>query len=269
MSYASSIQVYYLALGWTVFAVAAMRLLTMTPVGRMANACRDNFERAQFVGYDPRMVRFFQFALSGLFAGIAGGLYALTYEIVTYDAVAGAMSANALLMTYIGGIGVFAGPVIGAVLIVLLQSWVSLLSNSWLVYVGLLFIAMVTFAPGGIAGLIQLHAPLRQRGWPQAAGGTVRPGPRPRGARRGGVRAARRAVLVPDHRRRAGKDVQARPAHHRPAGPGAVGARQRPPRRGRALALGRGPSLRGGVAGRSRRRSRRRGRGGERHPPSG
>jgi len=56
----------------------------------MANACRDNFERAQFVGYDPRMVRFVQFSLSGFFAGIAGALYTLTYEIVTYDTVGGA-----------------------------------------------------------------------------------------------------------------------------------------------------------------------------------
>ena len=66
-----------------------MLLLTRTPLGRMANACRDNFERAQFVGYDPRMVRFVQFSLSGFFAGIAGALYTLTYEIVTYDTVAG------------------------------------------------------------------------------------------------------------------------------------------------------------------------------------
>jgi ABC-type branched-chain amino acid transport system, permease component len=134
VSYASPIQVYYLIVAWTAIAVVLMLLLTRTPLGRMANACRDNFERAQFVGYDPRMVRFVQFSLSGFFAGLAGTLYTLTYEIVTYDTVGGAMSANALLMTYIGGVGAFAGPVIGAVLVVLLQSWVSILSNSWLVY---------------------------------------------------------------------------------------------------------------------------------------
>lgn len=160
LNYGPAIQVYYLIVAWTVIAIALMLLLTRTPLGRMANACRDNFERAQFVGYDPSMVRFYQFALSGFFAGIAGGLYAITYEIVTFDTVAGGMSANALLMTYIGGVGTFAGPVLGAVLIVLLQSWVSLLSNSWLVYVGVLFIAMVTFAPGGIAGLVMMHEPL-------------------------------------------------------------------------------------------------------------
>src|SRR5262249_61121970 len=101
---------------------------------------------------------------SGVVAGIAGALYAVAYEIVTFDALAGAMSANALLMTYIGGVGTFAGPVVGAILIVLLQSWVSLLSNSWLVYVGVLFILMVTFAPGGLAGLIVLHQPIWRTG---------------------------------------------------------------------------------------------------------
>ena len=164
LGYGAPIHVYYLIVAWTALSVAGMLFLTRTPLGRMANATRDNFERAQFVGYDPRMVRFFQFALSGLFAGIAGALYTLTYEIVTYDTVAGPMSANALLMTYIGGVGVFAGPVVGAVLIVLLQSWVSLLSNSWLVYAGVLFILMVTFAPMGLTGLVLMHQPIWRAG---------------------------------------------------------------------------------------------------------
>jgi len=141
-----------------------MLTLTATPLGRMANACRDNHERVQFMGYDPRAVRFMQFALSGFFAGIAGGLYAITYEIVTFDALAAPLSANALLMAYIGGTTVFAGPILGAVLITLLQSGVSLMSNSWLVYVGVLFIVMVTFAPGGLAGLILAHVPIRRAG---------------------------------------------------------------------------------------------------------
>src|ERR1051326_1066570 len=164
LSYASSIQVYYLVLAWTFLAAILMRLQTMTPLGRMANACRDNFERAQFMGYDPRVVRFLQFSLAGFFAGIGGGLYAITYEIVTFDALAGALSANALLMAYIGGSMVFAGPVLGAVLITLLQSGVSLMSNSWLIYVGVLFIAMVTFAPMGIAGIIETHGPIWRSG---------------------------------------------------------------------------------------------------------
>jgi branched-chain amino acid transport system permease protein len=164
LKYAHGIEVYYLILAWTVLATLAMLFLTQTPLGRMANASRDNFERVQFVGYDPRMVRFFQFALSGFFAGIGGGLYAITYEIVTFDALAAPLSANALLMAYIGGSASFGGPILGAVLITLLQSGVSLLSNSWLVYVGVLFITMVIFAPAGIVGLLAAHGPIMRAG---------------------------------------------------------------------------------------------------------
>ena len=158
--YGPAIQVYYLILGWTVISALLMLFLTRTPLGRMANASRDNFERVQFVGYDPRMVRFLQFMLSGFFAGIGGGLYAITYEIVTFDALAAPLSANALLMAYIGGSGAFGGPILGAVLITLLQSGVSLMSNSWLVYVGVLFITMVIFAPQGVMGLLQAQGPI-------------------------------------------------------------------------------------------------------------
>ena len=164
LTYASGIQVYYLILGWALFAIAAMYFLTQTPLGRMANATRDNFERVQFMGYDPRRVRFIQFALAGFFAGIGGGLYAITYEIVTFDALASPLSANALLMAYIGGTTVFGGPILGAVLITLLQSGVSLLSNSWLIYVGVMFIAMVIFAPAGLSGIILAHKPLLRAG---------------------------------------------------------------------------------------------------------
>lgn len=164
VNYAHGLQVYYLVVAWTLIAALGMYYLRGTPLGRMANACRDNYERAQFVGYDPRMVRFIQFVLSGVFAGIGGALYCITYEIVTYDAVNAPLSGNALLMAYIGGVGSFVGPVIGAVLITALQSGLSLMSNSWLVYVGLLFIAMVTFAPTGITGILRAHAPILRAG---------------------------------------------------------------------------------------------------------
>jgi branched-chain amino acid transport system permease protein len=164
VEYASSIEVFYLILAWTLLAALGMLFLTKTPLGAMANAARDNFERAQFMGYDPRRIRFLQFALSGMFAGIGGGLYAITYEIVTFDAVAAPLSANAVLMTYIGGATIFYGPILGASLITLLQSGLSLLSNAWLIYVGVLFISMVTFAPAGLAGMIQAHAPVSRAG---------------------------------------------------------------------------------------------------------
>jgi branched-chain amino acid transport system permease protein len=102
--------------------------------------------------------------LSGFFAGVAGALYAMVYEIVTYDSVNAVMSANALIMTFIGGVGVFWGPIVGAAVVTLLQSWVSLVSNAWQIYVGALFIIVVMYAPGGVAGLVLLHRPLWRAG---------------------------------------------------------------------------------------------------------
>ncbi len=172
VSYSTSWQVYCLVLAWAFVATLLMRLQTQTPLGRIANAARDNFERAQFVGYDPRVVRLLQFTLSGFFAGIGGGLYVLIYEIVTFDTVSAAKSANALLAVYIGGAGGFFGPILGTIVVVLLQSGVSLLSNAWLLYVGMLFIVMVMYAPGGLIGLVFMHVPiwrigrLRELAWP-------------------------------------------------------------------------------------------------------
>jgi branched-chain amino acid transport system permease protein len=163
-SYASSWQVYCLVLVWAFIAAILMKLQTQTALGSIANATRDNFERAQFVGYDPRMVRLMQFTLSGFFAGIGGGLYVLVYEIVTFDTVSAAKSANALLAVYIGGAGGFFGPILGTIVVVLLQSGISLLSNAWLLYVGVLFIVMVMYAPGGLIGLIYMHTPIWRAG---------------------------------------------------------------------------------------------------------
>jgi branched-chain amino acid transport system permease protein len=164
VTYSQPIQVYYLLVGWAMIAAFLMYLQTQTPLGRMANATRDNYERTQFVGYDPRVVRYWQFILAGFFAGIAGGMYCLVYEIVTFDTLAAVKSANALLATYIGGAGGFFGPVLGATLVVSMQSGISLYTSAWLLYLGVVFIAMVMFAPGGLLGLIAMHGPIARMG---------------------------------------------------------------------------------------------------------
>jgi branched-chain amino acid transport system permease protein len=140
----------------------AMYALKRTPFGRMCNAVRENAERAQFVGYNPTMVRFMAFSLAGLFAGIAGGLAAINFELVNSAAVGAEQSGLVLLAAYIGGVGNFIGPVIGAVLVTWLEVMLSDLTDVWQLYFGLLFVAVVMFAPNGIAGLVMRHEPLWQ-----------------------------------------------------------------------------------------------------------
>jgi branched-chain amino acid transport system permease protein len=160
ISYGPQIQVYYLIAGWCFVAMIAMFALTRTPLGRMANAVRDNPERAKFIGYNTTRVRWLMMSLASFFAGIGGGLAAINYEIVTAETLGLVASGNVVLMAFIGGVGHFWGPIIGAVLVTLLQSALSNYTQAWLLYFGLFFLVIIMFSPGGIANLIALHKPV-------------------------------------------------------------------------------------------------------------
>jgi branched-chain amino acid transport system permease protein len=162
IDFGPSIQVYYLIAAWCFVCMIAMFALTQTPLGRMANAVRDNPERARFVGYNPTRVRFLMLSLAGFFAGVAGALEVINFELITAERLGTVASGNVLLMAFIGGIGHFYGPIIGAVLVTFLQSALSNYTQAWLLYFGLFFLVMILFAPGGIASLLTLHKPVVQ-----------------------------------------------------------------------------------------------------------
>ena len=151
------IEIYYLAAAWVFIATLFMYLFTQTPAGRMANAVRDNPERAEFIGYSARRVRFISFCASGFFAGIAGGLFALNYEFITEENLNAITSGRVLLMAYIGGLGYFIGPIIGAVILTLMNSLLSNYTELWMLYLGIMFVLTVLFLPRGFAGFIMMH----------------------------------------------------------------------------------------------------------------
>jgi branched-chain amino acid transport system permease protein len=163
-NFGPQIQIYYLVAAWTLIAVIAMYALTRTPLGRMCNAVRDNPERVQFVGYNPHVLRYLAFCFAGFFAGIAGALAAINFEIANSAYLGAVQSGTVLFSTYIGGIGFFIGPIVGAVFVTLLSLSLSDLTQVWQLYFGLIFIAVVTFAPGGITGLLMMHRPLVKAG---------------------------------------------------------------------------------------------------------
>ena len=157
ISFGPQIQVYYLIAAYCFVSTAAMFALTRTPLGRMLNAVRDNPERVEFIGYSMQNVRYLAFVISGFFSGIAGGLGALNFEIVTAEVVSPARSGAYLLFVFLGGATFFFGPIIGAVLMVIALVLLSELTKAWLLYLGLVFLIMVMFAPGGIASLIMMN----------------------------------------------------------------------------------------------------------------
>ncbi len=169
------IEVYYLIAAWLILSVAVMYAFTRTPLGRMANAVRDNAERAEFVGYSARWIRFYSFCAAGFFAGVAGGLSALNYEISTAESLTVEASGTIIMIAFLGGVGVFFGPILGAILFTFLQTVLSMHTDLWQLYVGILFLAAVMFFPSGLAGLLMLHLPVlkagrvRQVAWPYVA----------------------------------------------------------------------------------------------------
>jgi len=157
ITFGPPVQVYYLIAVYTFIAVAAMFAFTRTPLGRILNAVRDNPERVEFIGYNTQKVRYLAFIIAGFFAGISGGLAALNFEIVTAEVVGAARSGAYLLFTFLGGATFFFGPIIGAVLMVLAFILFSEFTSAWLLYLGLIFLFMVMYAPGGIASLIMMN----------------------------------------------------------------------------------------------------------------
>ena len=111
---------------------------------------------------------------SSFFAGIAGGLTAINFEAATAALVHGPRSGGYLLFTFLGGVGFFFGPIIGAVLLIFSLVVLSELTKAWQLYVGIVFLIMVVFAPGGISALLMLnlrrvkYGEWRKMRWPYA-----------------------------------------------------------------------------------------------------
>ena len=165
ITFGPAIQVYYLIAAYCFVCTAAMFAFTGTPLGRILNAVRDNPERVEFIGYNTQRVRYFAFIIAGFFAGIGGGLATINFEIITgADSLSVLRSGGYLLFTFLGGATFFFGPIIGAVLLVLASVLLSELSKAWLLYLGLVFLFMVMYAPGGIASLIMMNLRLAKYG---------------------------------------------------------------------------------------------------------
>ena len=162
LSYGTPIQLYYLIAFYTLVCTALMFAFTRTPLGRLLNAVRDNPERVAFTGHDPHRVRYLALVIAAFFAGVSGGLAALHFENVSVEVLSASRSGAYLLFTFLGGTGFFIGPIIGAVLMVLAFVLLSEFTKAWLLYLGLLFVLTVLYAPGGAAAWL---ASLSRQHW--------------------------------------------------------------------------------------------------------
>ena len=136
-------------------ALATWALLELTPFGNAVIAVRSNEKRAAFLGYDTHNVKLANFALAAALAGVGGALWAIDNSFVSTDSIDLSFSTTVIIITFLGGSTWFWGPMIGSVVYIALSDWLSALTPHWQIILGLAFILIVLFAPGGIAGLAQ------------------------------------------------------------------------------------------------------------------
>jgi branched-chain amino acid transport system permease protein len=145
--------VYTLTLGWVALCALLLRGFQSTLFGRLAVALRESEVRLPALGYNTYLTKVVLFAVSGMFAGVAGALLALVNESANYLTFSVGTSAGVVLQTFIGGTQVFLGPAVGALTMTAFGYVVSDLTRSWLLYQGLLFILLMLAAPRGLAAL--------------------------------------------------------------------------------------------------------------------
>ncbi|HZU89364.1 MAG TPA: branched-chain amino acid ABC transporter permease, partial [Stellaceae bacterium] len=145
-------------LHWFVLAIVAgsylaLRRITQSPFGMVLQSIRENEGRTRAIGYPVERYKIVAVMLSGLFAGLAGVLYALQNEFAAPDFVFFIVSGEVIIFNVIGGIGTLVGPIVGAAFFLLLREGLSrFFTEYYLIPLGLVFIVIVIFMPQGFLG---------------------------------------------------------------------------------------------------------------------
>ena len=135
--------------------------IVRSPFGHVLRGIHDNEGRMQAIGYPVNRYKLLAFVVGGTVAGVAGSLYAQLVGSISPDAFLWTTSGEALLMVIIGGTGTLGGAMLGAAAFILLQSLVSSYTERWMLILGLTFVLLVLFAPGGILGALRGRVGLR------------------------------------------------------------------------------------------------------------
>ncbi len=150
---------YWFCFAVFVLVVVLLWRLVNAPFGRVLSAIRQNETRARFVGYHVWLYKWLAFVLSALIAGLAGGLFALAQQSAYPNVMSLHQSGFVVMMALVGGgLVSFWGPVIGAVLFFIARDLLGAYTEAWLLWYGLLFMAIVLFRPEGLAGMFNVRS---------------------------------------------------------------------------------------------------------------
>jgi len=151
-SLASPNAFYFLVAGCLVLSLIVARALVRSPFGRALEAIRENERRFTSLGRDPRPFKLVVFVIAAVFAGLAGALFAPFRGFASPEVMFWVFSGQGLMMVVMGGIGTLVGPVVGAMLFILIQEVLSSYTEHWMIFTGLVFVLIVIFLPGGLVG---------------------------------------------------------------------------------------------------------------------
>jgi len=146
---------YYFVLGCFALVVAAMAFILRSPFGRTMLAIRENERRARFLGIQIEQHIWIAFTLSCFFMAFSGSLYALVNNFADPLGLHYSQSGNFVIMAVLGGMRRFWGPLLGAVVFVVLQDYVSSITINWQIFIGILFVLVVLFFPRGLLGFLR------------------------------------------------------------------------------------------------------------------
>jgi branched-chain amino acid transport system permease protein len=153
---------YFFVLCVFLFGFGLIYRIVHSPFGQVLKSIRENEQRAISLGYSTNQFKQVAFTISAALAGLAGGLKALVFQIASLADLFFTTSADALLMTLIGGVGTLLGPVVGAVIVVLIQKELATL-GSWVVVVqGAAFVLCVLFLRKGVVGTLEDYLGARE-----------------------------------------------------------------------------------------------------------
>ena len=155
MKITNASQFYYLVLTVVVLVLAVYHRLVNSPFGLALRGIKTGEPRMRSLGFRPAAHLYAAFVLSSFMASIAGVLYVYLNRFVNPVAASLHNNVEAVLMAIVGGSGTLLGPFIGAALVLGLRNWVSTFFELHLVVMGLVFIAVVIWAPGGVIGLVR------------------------------------------------------------------------------------------------------------------
>jgi branched-chain amino acid transport system permease protein len=145
---------YYLTLIVVGAAIAFCWYFTQTAMGKTVLLMRENEERMKFLGYNTNISRLILFTFTGAVAGLAGAFYTLHFQFVSISAISVDMTTAVLLMTFVGGTTTFWGPILGAFVYIILQNYLSNITDRWPLFMGFIFVFMVLFISGGLSEVI-------------------------------------------------------------------------------------------------------------------